>query len=114
MAPTVSFARGVEFLTKARIASMAQLDLGVEDVGVGLDGLGADLRGELHREARALDRHHDRARVARLSRGERLRGVGRLGLETLERLDRVLEHAAEAVRPLRGLGAVLDAADAAD
>src|SRR3954452_9814491 len=116
IAATVSLAFGVEFWMKLRIASMEvpQLDLGVEDVGVGLDGLVADLRGKLHREACALDRHHDRARVGRLAGGERLRGVRGLGLEAVERLDRVLERTAEAVRALGGLRAVLDAADAAD
>src|SRR5947199_5531157 len=38
-----------------RYAGSEGLDLGVEHVVVGLDGLGADLGGELHRELRALD-----------------------------------------------------------
>src|SRR3954453_21493183 len=116
IAATVSLAFGVEFWMKLRIASMEvpQLDLGVEDVGVGLDGLVADLRGKLHREACGLDRHTDRARVGRLAGGGRLLCVRGLALEAVERLDRVLERTAEAVRALGGLRAFLDAADAAD
>src|SRR3954465_3932228 len=106
MAPTVSLALGVEFWMKLRIASMAQLDLGVEDVGVGLDRLGADLRGELHGQAGALDRHAHRGGVARLAGGESLGSVRGLGLEVVERLDRALELSAEAVRALGGLRAV--------
>src|SRR3954447_3057228 len=59
---------------------MSQLHLGVEDVLGGLDGLRTDLRGQLHRELRPLDRHHDGGRVRGLAGGERLRSVGRLGL----------------------------------
>src|ERR1044071_2438565 len=91
---------------------MSQLDLGVEDVLGGLDGLRTDLRGQLHRELRPLDRHDDGGRVGRLAGGERLRGAGRLGLGVGERLERLSEHVAEAGAGLRrGLGAV-DAADA--
>ena len=35
----------------------------MEDVLGGLDGLGADLAGELHRELGALDGHDDRGRI---------------------------------------------------
>ena len=46
------------------------LDLGLEDGLGGLDGLGADLAGHLHRELRALDGHDDRGRVGGLARGQ--------------------------------------------
>src|SRR4051812_20413226 len=52
------------------------LDLRVEDVLEGLDALGADLRGELHREAGALDRHDRGRRVGRLAGRELLRRGG--------------------------------------
>jgi hypothetical protein len=68
----------------------------VEDVLDGLDGLRADLAGELHPEARLLDGHDDLGRVCRGARGERARALGRVALELLERADLVGEHAAEA------------------
>src|SRR3954469_22254142 len=90
---------------------MSQLHLGVEDVLGGLDGLRTDLRGQLHRELRPLDRHHDGGRVGRLAGGERLSGAGCLGLGVGQALDRLAEHVAEAGAGLRcGLGAV-DGAD---
>src|SRR5215218_5377806 len=60
-------------------------DLCVEDVLGGLDELVANLRGELHREARSLDGHHDRRRVLRRAGRERLRAGGGLGLALGER-----------------------------
>src|SRR5256885_8042809 len=39
------------------------LDLCVEDVGFGLDGLGSNLRGQLHRKSCALHRHDHRRGV---------------------------------------------------
>src|SRR5581483_7085246 len=81
------------------------LDLCVEDVLFGLDGLRADLRGELHREASALDGHDDGAWVGGGAGGELLRGAGRLGLRVREALDRLGERAAEALAArLRGAG----------
>src|SRR3954454_15528951 len=92
------------FWTRVRSWAMGQLDLRVEDVLVGLDGLVADLRGQLHRELRALDLHDDLGRVAGRAAGERLSGAGGLRLGVLEARDRVREHAAEAAaaRGLRG------------
>src|SRR5262245_56550362 len=71
---------------------MSQLHLGVEDVLGGLDGLRTDLRRELHRELRPLDRHHDGGRIGRLARGESLRGNRSLGLAVRQRLQRIAEH----------------------
>ena len=59
---------------------MDQLHLGVEDVVDGLDELGADLGGELHRQPRALDREHGLRRIRRRARGELLGGLGRVAL----------------------------------
>src|SRR5690242_1952451 len=64
-----------------RSGSGGYLDLRVEDVLHGLDALGADLRGELHRELRALDRHHGLRRVRRLAGRELLRRGGGVLLE---------------------------------
>src|ERR1044072_1237814 len=71
---------------------MSQLDLGVEDVLGGLDGLRTDLRSELHGELRPLDRHHDGGRIGRLAGGERLGGTRRLGLAVSQRLQGFAEH----------------------
>src|SRR3954451_7535506 len=71
------------------------LDLCVEDVLFGLDGLRADLRGQLHRESCALDGHDDRRGVAGGAGCERLRRACRLGLLVREPLDRLGERAAE-------------------
>src|SRR3954453_19148421 len=71
-------------------------DLGVEEVLGGLDGLGADLRGELHGELGALDGHDDGGRIACLTGGQRLRGARGVGLGLSQRRDRVAEHLAEA------------------
>src|ERR1051325_9523117 len=80
---------------------MSQLHLGVEDVLAGLDGLRAHLRGQLHRELGALDRHHDGGRVGCLPGGERLGRVRRLGLAVGQALERLAEHVAEAGAGLR-------------
>src|SRR5919199_4840204 len=72
------------------------LDLRVEDVLEGLDALGADLGGELHRQAGALDRHDGRRRVGRLAGGELLRRRGGVLLQRVELADLLGEHAAEA------------------
>src|SRR3954465_944778 len=72
------------------------LDLCVEDVRVRLDRLTADLRGKLHGEACALDRHPDLRRGGGRAGDERLRRRGGVRLRLLERGDRVREHAAEA------------------
>src|SRR3954451_12910729 len=80
---------------------MSQLHLGVEDVLGGLDGLRTDLRGQLHRELRPLDRHDDGGRVGGLAGGERLGGVRRLRLAVGQRLQRLAEQVAEARAGLR-------------
>src|SRR4051795_1152896 len=72
------------------------LDLRVEDVLKGLDALRANLAGELHREARALDRHDRRRRVRRLAGRELLRGGGGVLLHAVELADLLGERAAEA------------------
>src|SRR5919202_528756 len=93
------------------------LDLRVEDVLEGLDALRADLRGELHRELRALDRHDGLRRIRRLAGRELLRGRGGVLLERVELPVRVGQHPAEARAAGRGgapgAGAV-DRADGAD
>src|SRR5215212_1038352 len=88
-APAISRPFGVMFWMSVRAWAMGQLHLCVEDFLVGLDGLVADLRGELHRELGALDLHHDGARVGRRAVDERLRGAGRLGLRLAEVRDGV-------------------------
>src|SRR5919197_5345946 len=75
------------------------LDLGVEDVLFGLDGLGADLRGELQLQARPLHLHDHRRRVRGRAGRERLRGVGGLRLAVGQTLDRLRQRAAEALAP---------------
>src|SRR3954454_19765481 len=72
------------------------LDLRVEDVLEGLDALGANLAGELHREARALDRHDGRRGVRRLAGRELLRGGRGVLLHRVELADLLGERAAEA------------------
>src|ERR671928_1015523 len=72
------------------------LDLRVEDVLKGLDALRANLAGELHREAGALDRHDGRRGVRRLAGGELLGGRGGVLLQALELADLLGERAAEA------------------
>src|SRR3954447_14417759 len=74
----------------------SQLDLGVEDVLGGLDGLRADLRGQLHGELGALDGHDDRCRVGGLARRELLRRGGGAVLALGQALDRRAEQVAEA------------------
>src|ERR1700743_3424612 len=69
-------------------------DLGVEDFGIRFDRFVADLRGELHRELRFLDRGDHRADVLRLPGGQRLRLFGGDVLRFLEAVDRVREHGA--------------------
>src|SRR3954452_23237505 len=90
---------------------MCQLDLGVEDVLGGLDGLRTDVRGQLHRELRPLDRHDDGGRIGCLARGERLGSAGRLGLAVSQRLERLAEHVAEAGAGLRCRLGGIDAPD---
>src|SRR3954463_7152522 len=82
--PAIRRPFGVMFWTRVRSGAMGQIDLGVEDVLVGLDGLVAYLRGELHRELRALDLHHVLGGVAGRAGGERLGRAGGLGLRVLE------------------------------
>src|SRR4051794_20104609 len=80
--------RGVRLASSAREAVGIQRlrsDLRVEDVLDGLDGLCADLAGELHAQPRLLDGHDDLRRVGGGARGERLRALGGSGLELLER-----------------------------
>src|SRR3954454_16613471 len=72
-------------------------DLGVEEVLGGLDGLGADLRGELHGELGALDGHDDGGRVGRLAGGQGARGRSSLLLVVGHGADRLAEHVAKAV-----------------
>src|SRR3954451_14059016 len=72
------------------------LDLRVEDVLKGLDALRANLAGELHREARALDRHERRRRVRRLAGRELLRGGRGVLLHRVELTDLLGQRAAEA------------------
>src|SRR4051812_40437963 len=72
------------------------LDLRVEDVLEGLDALGANLAGELHREARALDRHDGRRGVRRLAGRELLRGGRGVLLHRVELADLLGQRAAEA------------------
>src|SRR3954449_4910224 len=72
------------------------LDLRVEDVLKGLDALRANLAGELHREARALDRHDRRRRVRRLAGRELLRGGRGVLLHRVELTDLLGQRAAEA------------------
>src|SRR3954470_4883268 len=72
-------------------------DLSVEEVLGGLDGLGADLRGELHRELGALDGHDDGGGVGRLAGGQGARGRSGLLLVVGHGADRLAEHVAEAV-----------------
>src|SRR3954447_1933064 len=86
------------------------LDLCVEDVRVRLDRLRADLRGKLHGEARALDRHDDLRGVRGRPVDERLGCLGGVRLRVLERRDRVREHAAEAVARAGRLADTLDRA----
>src|SRR4051794_38730953 len=92
------------------------LDLRVEDVLKGLDALRANLAGELHREARALDRHDRRRRVRRLAGRELLRRGGGVLLHALELADLVGERAAEAGARRGGgrAGACAGAVDGAD
>src|SRR5436309_383653 len=99
------------FWISVRAWAMSQLDLGVPDVLVGLDGLVADLRSELHRELGALDLHHDLRRVGGRPVDERLGRARRLRLRLVEARDRVREHVAEAAA--RRLGRLADGADAA-
>src|SRR6476469_4769450 len=70
-------------------------DLRMEEIRGRLDDLVADLRGELHGELRALDRHDDGRRVLGRAGGELLRARGGVLLGRGERGDRVAEHAAE-------------------
>src|SRR5919108_4019095 len=72
------------------------LDLRVEDVLEGLDALRADLGGELHRQARALDRHDGGRGVRRLAGRELLRGGRGVLLHRVELADLLGERAAEA------------------
>src|SRR5215207_5056029 len=94
--PSTTFERvGICMMVWANVGIWAS-DLGVEDVLGGFDQLGADLRRELHRELRTLDRHHDGGRILGGAGGEGLGSRGGLGLRLAERLQRVAEHAAEA------------------
>src|SRR3954463_16732196 len=86
-------------------------DLSVEEVLGGLDGLGADLRGELHGELGALDGHDDGGGVGRLAGGQGARGRGGLLLVVGHGADRLAEHVAEAVARR---GGAIDRAGAAD
>src|SRR3954468_21641012 len=90
------------------------LDLRVEDVLEGLDALGANLAGELHREARALDRHDGRRGVRRLAGRELLRGGGGVLLHRVELADLLGERAAEAGARGGGGRAGAGAVDGAD
>src|ERR671923_1040446 len=65
-------------------SQMRGLDLRVEDVLEGLDALRADLGGELHREAGALDRHDGLRRVGRAAGREVLRRGPGVLLELVE------------------------------
>src|SRR3954468_23912893 len=85
--PAIRRPLGVMFWTRVRSWVIGQLDLGVEDVLVGLDGLVADLRRELHRELRALDLHDDLGGIAGRAARERLGGGGGLGVGGLEARD---------------------------
>src|SRR3954469_271913 len=112
--PTISRPFGVMFAITLRKFGI-YLDLCVEDVRVGLDGLRANLRGELHGEAGALHRHDDLRRIGGRAVDERLRCLCGLRLRVLERRDRVREHAAEALAgALRARRALLGRADTAD
>src|SRR3954454_22202398 len=91
---------------------MSQLHLGVEDVLGGLDGLRADLRGQLHRELCPLDRHHDGGRIGCLAGGERLRGTRSLGLAVSQRLQGLAEHVAKTGTGLRRCLCGIDRSDA--
>src|SRR3954453_12140282 len=70
-------------------------DLRMEEIRGRLDDLVADLRGELHGELCALDRHDDGRRVLGRAGGELLRAGRRVLLGGGERGDRVAEQAAE-------------------
>src|SRR5437763_17156179 len=76
------------------------LDLCVEDVRFGLDGLGANLRGQLHCESCALHRHDHRRRVGCSTGRERAGRLGGLSLRALETLDGLGERAAEVLAAL--------------
>src|SRR4051794_30931270 len=103
-----AFPLGVVLASRVRkgmgngLGSGGYLDLRVEDVLKGLDALRADLRGELHRELRALDGHDGLRRIRRLAGRELLRGGGGVLLERVELADLVGEHAAEAGAGRRG------------
>src|SRR3954452_24096649 len=71
------------------------LDLCVEDVRFGLDGLRSNLRGQLHRKSRTLDRHDHRGGVAGRAGRERRGGLRGLARRVREPLDRLRERAAE-------------------
>src|SRR5919202_6776144 len=90
------------------------LDLRVEDVLEGLDALRADLRGELHRELRALDRHDGLGRIGRLAGRELLRRGRGVLLQRVELADLLGEHPAEAGAGGRGGGAGARAVDRPD
>src|SRR3954447_8406786 len=111
--PSTIFDRVGSFMMVSAKLGIYGSDLGVEDVLGGLDDLVADLRGELHRELRALDGHDDRRRILGGPRGERLRsGRGvRLGLGQLAQ--RVAEQRAEAAAGRRAgaRGRGIDALD---
>ena len=81
----------------------------MEDFLVGLDGLVADLRGELEREVRALDGHDDARDVARLAgcEGVRLlRGALLLRLELADFVDAVRNRRAPGVPAQAGRDAL--------
>src|SRR4051794_13119568 len=117
-----AFPLGVVLASRVRkgmgngLGSGGYLDLRVEDVLKGLDALRADLRGELHRELRALDRHDGLRRIRRLAGRELLRGGGGVLLERVELPDLPGEHPAEARARARGrgLGAGAGAVDRPD
>src|SRR3954452_12958917 len=90
------------------------LDLRVEDVLEGLDALGANLAGELHREARALDRHDGRRGIRRPAGGQVLRRRRCVLLHRVELADLLGERAAEGGVPGGRGGAGAGGVDRAD
>src|SRR3954465_15691935 len=89
---------------------LGSLDLGVEDVVDGLDGLGADLRGQLHGQPGLLDGHDDRGRVGRGPAGQRLAPGGGVVLQLAQLADLARQERAEAGaagRALRSLAGAL-------
>ena len=88
-------------LTNVHLQRWWGLHLGLEDGVDGVGELGADLRGEVHRQRRVLDRGDRLRRVGQLAGGELLRRRGGVGLARLERVDRARRARSRSCRRCR-------------